>query len=62
MFKQLLAYLVCFYCFCPALSFAQLFKSKNYPQNYFTWPVGTKVGIVANFGELRPNHYHTCCR
>ncbi len=58
MFKQLLAYLVCFYCFCPALSFAQLFKSKNYPQNYFSWPVGTKVGIVANFGELRPNHYH----
>jgi len=22
------------------------------------WPVSTKVGIVANFGELRPNHYH----
>ncbi len=39
-------------------SFAQLFPKKNYPQNYFQWPVGTEPGIVANFGELRPNHYH----
>jgi len=30
----------------------------NYPQGYFNWPVKAKVGIVANFGELRPNHYH----
>lgn len=37
---------------------AQIFPAKNYPQGYFAWPVlGTK-GIVANFGELRPNHYH----
>jgi hypothetical protein len=38
--------------------FAQLFADKKYPQDYFQWPVGAKVGIVANFGELRPNHYH----
>ena len=38
--------------------FAQVFTAKNYPQNYFEWPVGAAVGIVANFGELRPNHYH----
>jgi murein DD-endopeptidase MepM/ murein hydrolase activator NlpD len=38
---------------------AQLFAPKNYPQNYFGWPVATALkGIVANFGELRPNHYH----
>ena len=37
---------------------AQLFPAKNYPQYYFTWPVDAKIGIVANFGELRPNHYH----
>ncbi|GAB2830269.1 M23 family metallopeptidase [Ferruginibacter profundus] len=38
---------------------AQSFPAKNYPQHYFEWPVviATK-GIVANFGELRPNHYH----
>ena len=35
-----------------------LFFPKNYPQDYFTWPVGAVQAIVANFGELRPNHYH----
>ncbi len=39
-------------------SSAQIFSAKNYPKNYFKWPVGAVVGIVANFGELRPNHYH----
>jgi len=38
--------------------FAQLFPEKNIAQNYYTWPVQAKIGIVANFGELRPNHYH----
>ena len=37
---------------------AQLFPATNYPQQYFQWPVKVKVGLVANFGELRPNHYH----
>ena len=39
-------------------TFAQLFPKKNYPQNYFIWPVGAKIALAANFGELRPNHYH----
>ncbi len=47
---------------CIFISFsnisAQIFITKNYPKNYFKWPVGAAVGIVANFGELRPNHYH----
>ena len=37
---------------------AQFFPAKNYPQHYFQWPVDAKIAIVANFGELRPNHYH----
>ncbi len=37
---------------------AQFFPQPAYPQNYFTWPVGAVKAIVANFGELRPNHYH----
>ncbi len=36
----------------------QLFPEKNYPQGYFTWPVGATKALAANFGELRPNHYH----
>ncbi|MBI3883408.1 MAG: M23 family metallopeptidase, partial [Sphingobacteriales bacterium] len=37
---------------------AQVFPAKNYPQGYFQWPIAAKVGLAANFGELRPNHYH----
>lgn len=40
-------------------SIAQFFSKKNYPQGYFSWPVsGVPVAIAANFGELRPNHFH----
>jgi murein DD-endopeptidase MepM/ murein hydrolase activator NlpD len=37
---------------------AQPAPAHAYPQDYFQWPVGAKVGIAANFGELRPNHWH----
>lgn len=37
---------------------AQFFPYKNYPRDYFTYPVVATKGYVANFGELRPNHYH----
>lgn len=37
---------------------AQLMQPKVYPKGYFQWPVGAKVALVANFGELRPNHFH----
>lgn len=44
-----------FFCF---FSDAQNFPIKNYPKGYFAYPVGAKIGLAANFGELRPNHYH----
>ena len=37
---------------------AQPFAAKNYPRDYFTYPVAATKGLAANFGELRPNHYH----
>lgn len=37
---------------------AQFFSPVNYPQNYFIYPVVATKSLVANFGELRPNHYH----
>lgn len=37
---------------------AQLFAPKNYPQGYFGWPLIATKALAANFGELRPNHYH----
>ncbi|MBK8522056.1 MAG: M23 family metallopeptidase [Chitinophagaceae bacterium] len=31
---------------------------KNYQADYFDYPVIAAKGLAANFGELRPNHYH----
>ena len=38
--------------------YAQFFPPKNYPVDYFAYPVAATRAFVANFGELRPNHYH----
>jgi len=46
------------FCFLSVTCAAQFFSPKNYPQNYFGWPVEAKKALAANFGELRPNHYH----
>jgi len=45
----------------PLLGFytkGQGFPQKNYPKGYFIYPVEAKISLAANFGELRPNHYH----
>lgn len=46
-----------FSCFLQMPAQAQ-FPEKKYPQGYFAYPVGAKIGLAANFGELRPNHWH----
>lgn len=55
--KYILHNFIFFVCFSSAAS-AQFFPEKNYPQGYFQWPIEAKIGLAANFGELRPNHYH----
>ena len=40
------------------LSSAQIFPSNHYPKGYFKYPIHAKIALAANFGELRPNHYH----
>lgn len=37
---------------------AQEYKRPVYPQGYFRWPLSLAPEIVANMGELRPNHWH----
>src|SRR6185312_289213 len=37
---------------------AQYFKGKDYPKDYFIYPVKARISLAANFGELRTNHYH----
>ncbi len=36
----------------------QLVAGNNYPQGYFRNPLGIPFSLTANFGELRPNHWH----
>lgn len=35
-----------------------LLPVKHYQQGYFLYPVEARVGLAANFGELRHNHFH----
>ncbi|HVG13490.1 MAG TPA: M23 family metallopeptidase [Chitinophagaceae bacterium] len=41
--------------FLPLFIFAQ---SPNYPKGYFRNPLNIPMQLVANFGELRANHWH----
>lgn len=34
-------------------------QTVNYPKNYFHAPVDIPLDLSGNFGELRPNHFHT---
>ena len=44
---------------CSLFSRAQpLFPSVAYPRDYFRDPLDIPITLAANFGELRPNHYH----
>jgi hypothetical protein len=44
----------------PALAqpSSPLFGTPDYPQHYFRDPLDIPMSLAANFGELRPNHYH----
>ncbi len=53
--RYLLSALFSFY---SLLSWSQNFLPKNYPADYFRDPLGIPMSLAANFGELRPNHYH----
>ncbi|HEY6899128.1 MAG TPA: M23 family metallopeptidase [Puia sp.] len=35
-----------------------LFPPPAYPHDYFRNPLAVPISLAANFGELRPNHYH----
>ncbi len=52
------SFLFLFSLFLFLVAGAQYFPVKNYPKGYFMYPVEARIGLAANFGELRPNHYH----
>ena len=41
-----------FYSFC-------VFGQNNYPQDYFSAPLDIPLQLSGNFGEMRPNHFHS---
>jgi len=45
-------------CCCTFPAFSQLFPSAEVPRGYFRDPLAIPIHLAANFGELRPNHYH----
>ena len=52
-------YLVLAVCLaCTLQGFSQLFPSAEVPRGYFRDPLAIPISLAANFGELRPNHYH----
>ena len=44
--------------FYSLLSLAQVFPPADYPRGYFRDPLNIPISLAANFGELRPDHYH----
>ncbi|MFN3753574.1 M23 family metallopeptidase [Flavobacterium sp.] len=44
-----------FFCFYAALLFGQ----NQYPKDYFRSPLDIPLQLSGNFGELRPNHFHS---
>jgi Peptidase family M23 len=53
--RVLLVVVIISFCFN---GYSQFNIIKNYPKGYFIYPVKSTIGLNANFGELRPNHWH----
>lgn len=47
------------FCLLPQLLQAQSIPVKDYPQGYFRNPLNIPIELAGNFGELRPNHFHS---
>jgi Peptidase family M23 len=47
------------FCLLPQLLHAQSIPVKDYPQGYFRNPLNVPIELAGNFGELRPNHFHS---
>lgn len=47
------------FCLLPQLLQAQSIPVKDYPQGYFRNPLNVPIELAGNFGELRPNHFHS---
>lgn len=44
---------------CLMLTTASAQEDKGYPQGYFRNPLDIPISLAGNFGECRPNHFHS---
>lgn len=50
---------IAFLLLLPQLLQAQGLAEKHYPKGYFRNPLNISIELAGNFGELRPNHFHS---
>ncbi|MRG48694.1 peptidoglycan DD-metalloendopeptidase family protein [Chitinophaga sp. SYP-B3965] len=50
---------IAFLLLLPQLLQAQGLAEKQYPKGYFRNPLNIPIELAGNFGELRPNHFHS---
>lgn len=50
---------LCFIFSCLFVVNAQPIQSRQYPQNFFKYPIELPPSTAGSFGELRPNHFHS---
>jgi murein DD-endopeptidase MepM/ murein hydrolase activator NlpD len=58
MFKKIASALFVIACLLHS-TFAQVIQSRQYPQNYFRYPLDLPPSTAGSFGELRANHFHS---
>ena len=58
MIKKLIILLPLFFSFCFNC-FSQPIQTRQYPQNFFRYPLDLPPSTAGSFGELRPNHFHS---
>jgi hypothetical protein len=46
-------------CVVALITAQTLIQSKSYPKNTFTNPMKIPISLAGNFGECRPNHFHS---
>src|ERR1700716_2235984 len=44
---------------CIQVLAQNIIQSRQYPQNYFRYPLDLPPSTAGSFGELRPNHFHS---
>ncbi len=44
---------------CAFFANAQIIQSRQYPQNFFKYPIDLPPSTAGSFGELRSNHFHS---